>query len=135
MLRVGSGSWDAHAAEARAGTSLDAHPPSSADGLTAQPISKDAHSHMQACAGVILDFLQSKCLVGAERALRTELGLMYNQMSTESTFAGRSLWQSQLEIMLNAKMPRAPGPSFGAGDEDSPAMAVMLSQVGQLPIH
>ena len=58
---------------------------------------------MEAAAEVILEFLQSKCLLSAERALRTELELV---LQREDALLARNLWTSRLEELLNTELPR-----------------------------
>ena len=54
----------------------------------------------------IIEFLQSKCLFAAERALRTELELETSQGSSNQLT--RNLWTSKLEVLLGAEAPRKP---------------------------
>ena len=60
-------------------------------------------NEMEAAAEVILEFLQSKCLLSAERALRTELELV---LQREDALLARNLWTSRLEELLNTELPR-----------------------------
>ena len=90
---------------------------------------------MQTCANVIFDFLQSKCLVSAERALRTELELMYQRnVTNDGSLISRNLWQSRLEGMLDAPVPRGADAEEERDRSDSPQMGVLLSQIGSLPL-
>ena len=87
------------------------------------------HSGLQACTSVILDFLQSKGLFAAERALRTELEVNYQRELSTRRVMTRNLWHSRLEQVLNVKLPK----TTDGGEGDSPEMAVMLSQIGTIP--
>ena len=69
---------------------------------------------LQECAGVILEFLQSKCLFAVERALRLELELGANSSLAAdveaSKLTARNLWTSKLEEMLGVSAPLAAQP-------------------------
>eukprot|EP00966_Prymnesium_polylepis_P074776 1734980-Prymnesium_polylepis.1 len=74
----------------------------------ADPVVKGAaKSQLQACATVVLDFLQSKCLFTAERALRSELELVMREMNTmsDAKLHQRSMWHSKLEKLLELGQP------------------------------
>jgi len=60
---------------------------------------------LDACTAAVLEFLQSKCLFAAERALRTELELASRGTADMLT---RNLWTSKLETILGAEVPRQP---------------------------
>ena len=64
---------------------------------------------MQACSSVIFDFLQSKGLFAAERALRTELEASFHREASYRKMLERNLWQSQIERMLEVKLHVAMG--------------------------
>ena len=51
------------------------------------------------CTQAVIEFLQSKCLFAAERALRTELELE-SQRTQGSNIIERNLWTSKLEKVL-----------------------------------
>jgi hypothetical protein len=87
----------------------------------------EAKSQLAACTAVIYDFLQSKGLFSAERALRMEIELNYHREASYRNVIARNLWQSKLENMLGVHLPRG-----GGGGDDSPDMAVLLSQVGSV---
>ena len=90
-----------------------------------------AVGNMQACANVICDFLQSKCLVSAERALRAELELMLQRSATnDGNFMRRNLWQSRLEKLLDVRLPSS---AADMDHDESPQVGMLLSQVGALP--
>ena len=59
---------------------------------------------LEACTATVLEFLQSKCLFAAERALRTELELE-TQRGTPHLLA-RNLWTSKLENLLGCAHAR-----------------------------
>lgn len=61
---------------------------------------------LDTCTAAVLEFLQSKCLFAAERALRTELELETSR-GAESMLT-RNLWTSKLEAVLGAEVPRPP---------------------------
>ena len=82
-----------------------------------------AERAFESCTAVVLDFLQSKGLFAAERALRTELEVNYHRSSHNKLIA-RNLWQSQIECMLEVKLPKTDG---GARD-----VALLLSQVSSI---
>ena len=66
-----------------------------------------AQSALSACTAVVFDFLQSKGLFAAERALRTEL-----EVNSRKTHVHvRNLWQSQIERLLNVRLTR-PDPAL-----------------------
>lgn len=94
-----------------------------------------AKAHLQTCAGVILDFLQSKCLFSAERALRAELELVYQRGASDQKLMARNLWSSRLEKQIGAVLPRSEDqPELGGqgGAEASEAIepgVVSLSRV------
>ena len=81
---------------------------------------------LQSCASIILDFLQSKGLFAAERALRTELDANYLRQASFNEVLSRNLWQSQIELMLNVKVPRL------GEDDRSPEMLTLLSQLDSI---
>ena len=84
-----------------------------------------AKADLSACSAVIFDFLQSKGLFAAERALRTELQMTMRDGSAR-TVVSRNLWHSRLEKLLHMRLPQR---SEGEG---SPELATLLSQVGRL---
>ena len=89
-----------------------------------------ARTSLQACSSVIFDFLQSKGLFAAERALRTELEASFHREASYRKVLERNLWQSQIERMLEVKLPRA----CDCADADvEPEMSVMLSQIDAIP--
>ena len=90
-----------------------------------------AKANMHLCANVICDFLQSKCLVAAERALRTELELLYHRSAdSDGSLMRRNLWHSRLEKMLDARVPRSS--DADTDGSESPQMGMLLSQIGAL---
>ena len=93
---------------------------------------EEAKKALSSCTNLIFDFLQSKGLFSAEKALRTELALNYEREISFQRVVSRNLWHSNLEKLLDVKLPRAMGEDGeGAGEEGE--MVVMLSQVGQIP--
>ena len=102
--------------------------------------SSTANACWQPCAAVVLDFLQSKCLVASERALRTELELMYQRGTSKDGCSGPDqFWQSRLEKMLSvsATLPRLSESDGTAGVEETTQMGVHLSQIRsfKVPSH
>ena len=61
---------------------------------------------LDTCTAAVLEFLQSKCLFAAERALRTELELETSRGAPN--MLTRNLWTSKLETVLGAEVPRPP---------------------------
>ena len=61
---------------------------------------------LDTCTAAVLEFLQSKCLFAAERALRTELELETSRGA--ANMLTRNLWTSKLETVLGAEVPRPP---------------------------
>ena len=87
---------------------------------------------MQLCANTICEFLQSKCLVATERALRAELELTFQRsVANEGSIIRRNLWHSQLERMLNVKVPK-PG-DVDAGTVDSSSLDLVLERRPRRP--
>ena len=89
---------------------------------------------LQACTAVVFDFLQSKGLFAAERALRTELEVNDREMrlcTRTNTLISRNLWQSKIERMLDVKLPKIDGGAEGV----SPDMAVLLSEISCNPVQ
>ena len=61
-------------------------------------------AQIQGCASVILDFLQSKCLFTAERALRSELDvLLKRNVTSDAKLLARNLWYSRLEKLVDGE--------------------------------
>ena len=58
------------------------------------------------CIQHVMEFLQSKCLFAAERALRTELELELQR--GPELLLSRNLYSSRLEAALDAQVPRRP---------------------------
>ena len=79
-----------------------------------------AKLHLQSCALIILDFLQSKCLFSAERALRAELELVYQRGATDQKLIARNLWSSRLEKLLHAVLPRSETDALGDSENCDP---------------
>ena len=80
--------------------------PLSPDTKEEQQKLETARANMQSCAAVVFDFLQSKGLFAAERALRTELEVNFQREASYRRLLSRNLWNSQIEKMLNVKLPR-----------------------------
>ena len=72
------------------------------------------------CPAIVLYFLQSKCLVESERALRKELE-QAGGWSEKSL--PRNLWHSRLEKLIGAELPRR--------DDHNAAQAVDLTPRGR----
>ena len=75
-------------------------------GAQAEQEGTPSTEQLDTCTAAVLEFLQSKCLFAAERALRTELELEASRGATN--MLTRNLWTSKLEIVLGAEMPRPP---------------------------
>ena len=58
------------------------------------------------CIAAVLEFLQSKCLFAAERALRTEIEIEVQR--GPDLLLSRNLFSSRLELALGAQVPRRP---------------------------
>lgn len=69
--------------------------------------SSSSNEQLELCTQAVIEFLQSKCLFAAERALRTELELE-SQRTQGSNIIERNLWTSKLEKVLGVEVPRRP---------------------------
>ena len=94
-----------------------------------------AKAHLNQCSMVILDFLQSKCLFAAERALRTELELVYQRGASEQKLGARNLWSSRLEKLLNAVLPRSEEMDMQRDGDDDDPLDMSLTRVGGSTAH
>ena len=111
--------------------------PCSPGGSTAAPPLGDNDSqlhaeraNLHACAAVVFEFLQSKGLFAAERALRAEMDANFLQETSRSKALSRNLWQSRIEQMLDVMRPRD-----GESEGGSPPVVPMgLSQLGAIPL-
>ena len=106
--------------------------PLSPDTKEEQQKLETARANMQSCAAVVFDFLQSKGLFAAERALRTELEVNFQREASYRRLLSRNLWNSQIEKMLNVKLPRTSETSGPDGTSDSPEMGSLLSRLGAI---